>query len=308
MTQLSVIIPVFNEEQNLPILHQRLLNTCKKISVNFEIIYINDGSKDQSLSIIIDFVEANPQVFYINLSRNFGHQIAVSAGLDFANGDAVVIIDADLQDPPELIEELYATYKQGYQVVYAQRKSRKGESFLKKLTAKYFYLLLKGITQIEIPLNSGDFRLIDKCIVNHLKQMPEKQKFLRGQIAWIGFKQTAVLFEREKRLYGKTNYSYSMMFKLAWDAITGFSNLPLRLVTRIGFAIAILSFFIILFALYSHYVLDRTITGWTSIIISSTFIGGIQLFVFGIIGEYISRINVNVINRPLYIIETTNKN
>jgi glycosyltransferase involved in cell wall biosynthesis len=291
--ELSIVVPIFNEEKNIPILVNRLCKVCKKITSNFEIILVNDGSKDHSYKTMKELAKNNSNLYYINLSRNFGHQLAVTAGLEQSRGQAVVIIDADLQDPPELIYDMYEKYKSGYQVVYAKRNSRKGETFLKKITAHYFYKTLNKITKINIPVNTGDFRLIDRKIVDYLKKMPEQNKFLRGQIAWLGFKQTEVLFERDERLFGKTNYTYSKMIKFALDAITSFSNMPLQLL-------------IIIFALYSHFILERTITGWTSVIISSTFIGGVQLFVIGIIGEYLGRINNNVLNRPLYIIDETN--
>lgn len=304
--EISVVVPIYNEEKIIPELYSRLQKSVSQISNNYELIFINDGSKDYSLLELLKLSDQDSRVFYINFSRNFGHQIAVSAGLDTANGKAVVIIDGDLQDPPELIIDLYAKYKEGYEVVYAKRKSRKGESVFKKLTAKLFYRTLKRITDIDIPLDTGDFRLIDKKVVNYLNQMPEQNKFLRGQIAWLGFKQTEVLFNRDERKHGKTGYSIGKMLRFAMDGITSFSDKPLQLVTKIGFTISFVSFIIILYAIYSHFILDRTITGWTSLIISSMFIGGVQLISIGVIGEYISRINKNVMNRPLYIIESTN--
>ncbi len=269
----------------------------------YEIIFVNDGSSDHSLSIINTIAEQDQSVFFISFSRNFGHQIAVSAGLDSCTGDAVVIMDGDLQDPPELISELYEKYLEGYEVVYAQRSKREGEGFFKKITAKLFYRTLRAMTEIDIPVDTGDFRLIDKKVVEYLRQMPEQNKFLRGQIAWLGFRQTAVYFERAQRKYGTTSYSIGKMFRFAMDGITSFSNHPLRLVTGLGFFISFLSLVIILYALYSHYILDRTITGWTSLIISSMFIGGVQLISIGIIGTYIARINRNTLQRPLYIIQ-----
>lgn len=303
---ISVIIPIYNEEPIICELYSCLQKTVSQISENYELIFVNDGSRDLSLFELIKLSEQDPRVFYINFSRNFGHQIAVSAGLDTCRGKAVVIIDGDLQDPPELIADLYKKYKEGYDVVYAKRAERKGESFLKKTTAKLFYRILKRLTSIDIPLDTGDFRLIDKKIVNYLKQMPEQNKFLRGQIAWLGFKQTEVLFNRDKRKYGKTGYSVGKMLRFAIDGITSFSDIPLQLVTRLGFAISFISFVIIIYAVYSYFILNRTITGWTSLIISSMFIGGVQLISIGTIGEYVSRINKNVINRPLYIVEDTN--
>lgn len=303
---ISVIVPIYNEEQIISELYNRLQSTVSQISKSYELIFVNDGSKDQSLLELLKLSEQDPRVFYINFSRNFGHQIAVTAGLDASNGKAVVIIDGDLQDPPELITDLYAKYKEGYEVVYAKRKERKGETAFKKVTAKIFYRTLKRITAIEIPLDTGDFRLIDRKVVNYLNQMPEQNKFLRGQIAWLGFKQTEVLFNRDKRKYGKTGYSFGKMLRFAIDGITSFSDKPLQVVTKTGFAVFFVSFVIILYAIYSHFILDRTITGWTSLIISSMFIGGVQLISIGVIGEYIGRINKNVLKRPLYIVEKTN--
>ena len=303
---ISVIIPIYNEEQILQELYNRLHKTVSQISKNYELIFVNDGSKDYSSLELLKIAEHDPCVFYINFSRNFGHQIAVTAGIDASNGNAVVIIDGDLQDPPELIADLYKKYQEGYEVVYAKRGERKGESVFKKLSAKLFYRILKKITSIDIPLDTGDFRLIDKKIVHYLKQMPEQNKFLRGQIAWLGFKQTEVMFNRDERKYGKTGYSLGKMIHFAMDGITGFSDKPLKMVINLGFSISFFSFIIILYAMYSHFILDRTITGWTSLIISSMFIGGVQLISTGIIGEYINRINKNVLKRPLYIIEKTN--
>jgi len=306
MIELSVIIPVFNEQEIIPQLYNRLNAAVEPITPNYEFIFVNDGSKDATLFRLIELTENDKRVKFINFSRNFGHQIAVTAGLDYCKGNAVVIIDGDLQDPPELIPELYKKYKEGNEVVYAKRVKRKGESIFKLVTAKLFYRLLKRITSVDIPMDVGDFRLVDRKIVDYLKLMPEQNKFLRGQIAWLGFRQTYVDFERDSRTTGKTGYPLSKMIKFALDGITGFSNSPLRLVTNLGLIISFVAFMVILYALYSHYFLHQTITGWTSLIISSMFIGGIQLLSVGIIGEYISRINTNVRNRPLYIVEKTN--
>lgn len=303
---LSVVVPIYNEEKTIPELFRRLNESVLQITESFELIFVNDGSKDNSLGELIKLSETENRVFFINFSRNFGHQVAVTAGLNHAKGKAVVIIDGDLQDPPELIPELFAKYREGFQVVYAKRKKRDGESFFKKFTAKLFYRILKRITQIDIPVDTGDFRLIDRKVVDYLKQMPEQNIFLRGQIAWLGFNQTYVLFDRDKRKYGKTGYSFFKMLSFAMNGITGFSDQPLLFVGKMGLAISFVSFLIILYAIYSHFVLERTITGWTSLIVSSMFIGGVQLISIGIIGEYISRINKNVQNRPLYIVESTN--
>jgi len=303
---ISVVVPIYNESKILPELHQRLTDAVKQVSASYELIFVNDGSKDSSLFELMKLAEKDPNTFFINFSRNFGHQIAVTAGLDHTVGKAVVIIDGDLQDPPELIPEMYAKHKEGFEVVYARRMQREGETIFKKYTAKMFYLTLRKITSIDIPIDTGDFRLIDRKIVECLKQMPEKNKFLRGQIAWLGFNQTAVYFNRDKRKYGKTGYTLSKMMQFAMDGITSFSDKPLTMVTRMGFTISALSLLIIFYAIFSHFFLKQTITGWTSLIISSMFIGGVQLVSVGIIGEYISRINKNVLNRPLYIIQESN--
>ena len=304
--ELSIVVPIFNEEQNLPELHRRLSDAARAITPSYEIVFVNDGSHDESRSILHILSQRDEHVYYIHFSRNFGHQIAVTAGLDRCRGKSVVIIDGDLQDPPEVIPELYEKHKSGYDVVYARRSERKGETWFKRATAKLFYRILRRSTAIDIPLDTGDFRLIDRKVVDALKKMPEQNKFLRGQIAWLGFKQGEVLFSRDKRRYGKTGYPLSKMLRFAMDGITAFSDRPLKLVTAMGFAISFLSFAIIVYAMYSHFVLLRTITGWTSLIISSTFIGGVQLLSIGIIGEYISRMNKNILNRPLYVVESSN--
>lgn len=307
MTLLSIVLPVYNEAENLPILQSRLIKACKAITSNFEIIYVNDGSKDNSLEIIKQLANLSENVFYVNLSRNFGHQIAISAGLDIANGQAIVIMDADLQDPPELINELYSKYKEGFDVVYAQRMRRKGDPILKKIAAKFFYKILSNITSFNMPIDTGDFRLIDVKILDLLKKMPERQKYLRGQIAWLGFKQTAVLFERDKRLHGQSNYTYGSLIRLAWYGITGFSNVPLSVIIKIGLFLTLFSFSLILFALYGYFFSSSTIHVMPSVLLATMFLGGIQLLVTGIIAEYVSNINENVKNRPLYIVAETNK-
>jgi len=303
---LSVIIPIFNEQDNIIHLYNRLKTTIDKLELNYELIFVNDGSTDNSLFEILKLTESDNKVFYINFSRNFGHQFALTAGLKFCKGKATVIIDADLQDPPELISELYQKYQEGFEVVHAKRKSREGESILKKVCAKLFYRFLNSLTSFSIPLDTGDYRLIDKRVVSYLNVMTEQNKFLRGQIAWLGFKQTNVLFDRDRRKHGKTGYSFMKSMQLAIDAITSFSDKPLLRVSQLGVLISIISFLIILYALFSHFVLKETITGWTSLIISSMFIGGIQLLSVGVIGQYISRINKNATNRPLYIVDETN--
>ncbi len=306
LMQLSIIIPIFNEEGNIYNLTERLKKVVTEMNISYEFIFINDGSRDRSLELIKAMASTDPSIKYIDFSRNFGHQIAVTAGLDLAIGEAIVIIDADLQDPPELISDLYTKMKEGFEVVYARRKARKGESWMKRFTAKQFYRILASITSITIPVDTGDFRIMDKKVVDILKKMPEQNKFLRGQISWIGFRQTFVEYERDPRQSGETGYTYRKMLRFALDGITGFSNFPLKFATVAGFIVSGISFFVMIYALYARLVSKDYIPGWTSLILSIMFIGGIQLISIGIIGEYISRISHNVKNRPLYIVNDTN--
>lgn len=306
--ELSVIIPVFNEQDSIDELYKRLNDSILTLTDSYEYIFINDGSADNTLYKLIELCKKDSKVYYINFSRNFGHQIAVTAGLDNCSGNAVVIIDADLQDPPELIAELYKKYKEGYEVVYAKRAKRKGESWVKLITAKLFYRILERITTIKIPVDTGDFRILDKKLVEYLRLMPEQNKFLRGQIAWLGFRQTFIEYNRDERKYGKTGYPFKKMLRFAFDGITSFSDRPLSMVTQTGFFVFFLSLVAIVYSLLGHFVFRTTITGWTSLIISTVFFGGIQLISVGIIGLYISRMNKNINNRPLYIVENTNLN
>ena len=303
---ISVVIPIYNEEKNIPLLFERLKNALENTAQSFELIYVNDGSKDKSIAVIKGLAKDHSFVKFINFSRNFGHQIAVSAGLDLCKGSEVVIIDADGQDPPELIPELYKKLKEGYEIVYAKRKSRKGESALKLLTARWFYKILAKLTSIYIPMDTGDFRIIHRKVVDQINKMPEKQKFLRGQMAWVGFRQTFVEYDRDERMSGDTGYTFRKMFRLAMDGITSFSNFPLRVATISGFACAFIGFLLIICLKYSRYVLKDYEPGWSSLMITIVFIGGIQLIGIGIIGEYISRIYDNIRNRPLYIVDETN--
>ncbi len=304
--KLSVIIPIYNEEGNIPAIFERLNTVVSKMDVEPEFLFVNDGSRDNSIALIKALAAKNTFVKYIDFSRNFGHQVAVSAGLDKASGDAIVIIDADLQDPPELIIEMFNKMQNGFDVVYAKRRARKGESFLKKFTARSFYRLLSSITSISIPVDTGDFRIMSKQVADIVKSMPEKEKFLRGQISWVGFEQTFVEYDRDERQAGETGYTYSKMIRFSLDGITSFSNFPLKFATGAGFVVSGFSFLMILYALYSRYILKVYEPGWTSLMLAITFIGGIQLISIGIIGEYISRMSANIRNRPLYIIKNTN--
>lgn len=308
MKDLSIIIPIYNEEGNIEVLYNRLKQVIDSLNVSAEFVFVNDGSRDHSLQLIKTLAFRVADVRYIDFSRNFGHQVAVSAGLDHCTGKAVIIIDADLQDPPELILELYKKWKEGFEVVYAKRRSREGENFLKKWTAKTFYRILKRVTSIKIPLDTGDFRIMDRKVVDVLKQMPEQQKFLRGQISWIGFNQTFVEYDRDARYAGKTGYTYKKMMRFALDGITSFSNLPLKFATIAGFLVSGITFIVSIYALYARFISRDYVPGWTSLMLAILFIGGVQLISIGIIGEYISRLSANVRNRPLYIIRDTNLN
>ncbi|MFN8154594.1 MAG: glycosyltransferase family 2 protein [Bacteroidia bacterium] len=305
---ISIIIPIYNEEKNIQPLYDRVKKVASDISPSHELVFINDGSRDQSLALIRELAKKDTAVRYINFSRNFGHQIAVTAGLEGCKGQQIVIIDADLQDPPELIFEMRKKLAEGFEVVYARRKKRQGETFLKKYTAKMFYRTLAKITSVNIPLDTGDFRIMDRKIVDVLKQMPEQQKFLRGQIAWAGFRQTYIEYDRDQRQAGETGYTYKKMIRFALDGITGFSNLPLKFATIAGFIVSGVTFLISLYALYARFISKDYVPGWTSLILAILFIGGVQLISIGIIGEYISRLSANVRKRPLYIIEDSNLN
>ena len=302
---LSVIIPIYNEEMNLVPMNNRIIAALSPLGIPYEIVYVNDGSKDNSLPIIMGLSEENASVKYIDFSRNFGHQIAISAGLEHAMGERIVIMDGDGQDPPELIPELLKKSLEGFEVVYAKRKKRKGESFLKKLTAKLFYRFLANITQIEIPLDTGDFRLIHRKVQKVLLNMPEQHKYLRGQIAWIGFNSTFVEYDREERMGGNTKFTYGKMMRFATDGISGFSNWPLKVATMLGFAVSGIAFMLIIYSLYQKF-FGFTEVGWTSLHISVLFLGGVQLLGIGILGEYLGRVSENVKNRPTYIVKNSN--
>ncbi|MBU6119725.1 glycosyltransferase family 2 protein [Hymenobacter siberiensis] len=306
---LSVIIPIYNEESNIAELYRRLQGVLDGMSLpgGYELIFVNDGSHDQSLTMLKALAAQDERVRYFDFSRNFGHQIAVSAGLDHARGEAISIIDADLQDPPELIVDLYAKLQQGYDVVYAKRRSRQGESYAKKLTAKLFYRILARITRVSIPVDTGDFRIISRRIVLTLRQMPEQHKFLRGQIAWVGFRQTFVEYDRAERAGGETGYTYRKMLSFALDGITSFSDAPLKAATVMGFTVSGVAFLLMLYTLYARLVRHDYEPGWASLMMSILFLGGVQLIAVGVIGEYMARLSANVRQRPLYIIAESNQ-
>lgn len=303
--QLSVIIPMLNEEAIAAKTYARLSEVLQGIS--HELIFIDDGSTDKTCEVLQACIQDSPGPEGANrilsFSRNFGHQAAFSAGLDEAQGDCTVIIDGDLQDPPELILEMIEQWKAGYQVVYAQRRKREGETFFKLLSAKIFYRLLDSLTSINIPTDTGDYRLMDRKVVEHLKQLPERSRFLRGLVCWVGFRHTGVLYDRSERELGETKYPIKKMFGLARDGITSFSTLPLTLATYLGVVVSIIGGLLGLWAIIEKiWFPETTIQGWSSLLIVIVFMGGIQLITIGIVGEYIGRIYEEVKGRPLYII------
>ena len=300
---LSIIIPCFNEEEVISETFKRILKIASEITyLDIEIIFVDDGSKDLTPVLLQNFVNKKNFVKAIFLSRNFGHQIAVTAGLDSSKGDAVVIIDADLQDPPEVIHEMILEWEKGYDVVYGKRIDRKGESIFKKLTAKMFYRVLNMLSDVYIPLDTGDFRLISKNVVQNLKQMPEKDRFLRGMISWVGFRQTAIKYHRDKRFAGVSKYPLRKMLRFASDGILSFSTKPLQISIGLGMVSSFLSLLVICYALFLRIFTNIWVEGWTALMIAVLFIGGIQLLCIGILGNYIGRIYDESKNRPLYLV------
>lgn len=306
MKKISVVIPMYYEEEVVDICYKRVVNNLKKLSdkYNYEIIFINDGSKDSTLEILKKIASNDDNVKIISFSRNFGHQAAVTAGIRNVTGDAVIIMDADLQDPPELFEGMIEKWEEGYEVVYGKRKTREGESIFKLLTARMFYNTLNKLSEIEIPKDTGDFRLVDRKVIDVIATLPEHNKFLRGLFSWVGFNQYAYEYNRVNRVAGKTKYPFKKMFKLATDGILSFSAKPLKIVGAIGIFSVIVSIMILIYSIVSYmFKLNSLTPGWTSIMCTMTFIGGIILISLWMIGEYIARIYEESLGRPEYIID-----
>jgi dolichol-phosphate mannosyltransferase len=297
----SIVAPVFNEEETLPNFYERIVVVMDALNEPFELLLVNDGSRDSSFQIMKNLHKQDPRVHVIDFSRNFGHQIAISAGLDYAQGQAVIIIDSDLQDPPEVIPRLIERWKNGAEVVYAQRAKRVGETKFKLVTASLFYRLIRSITSVDIPRDVGDFRLMDRRVVDALVSMREHHRFMRGLSAWVGFRQEAVLYNRQERFAGKTKYPLKRMIHFSLDAITSFSHLPLQLATTFGFVLASISLVGIIVAAFLR-IFVGAIVGQASTLILVLFLGGVQLIFLGIIGEYLGRIYDEVRARPLYIV------
>jgi dolichol-phosphate mannosyltransferase len=298
----SVVVPMFNEEESLPVLYQRIVEVMDQTGESWEFVMVDDGSSDRTTDLMRELAGKDKRVRPVIFARNFGQQSAVKAGLDFTRGDAVVVIDADLQDPPEVILQLIEKWREGYEVVYAQRTVREGETFFKKLTARMFYRIIQRITDINLPLDTGFFRLLDRRVVDELNKLTEHHRFFRGISIWVGYKQVAVPYKREARFAGETKYPFRKMLQLAMTAITGFSFFPLQAATYLGFISSGIAIVVIPIVIVMRLMGNQAFLGQASTLIAVLFLGGVQLIFLGILGEYIGRIYDEVRNRPLYIV------
>ena len=300
---LSIVSPVYNEAENLDEFYSRVINATDNLNLEIEIIYINDGSQDSTIDIITKQRQIDNRITIIDLSRNFGKEIALTAGLDYSSGDAVIVIDADLQDPPELIPKLVEKWREGYDVVNAKRIKRKGESLLKKVMSYIYYRLLFYLSDINVPRDTGDFRLLNKNALDALLKLREKHRYMKGLFVWVGFKQKEIEYEREARFKGKTKWGFFSLFNLAFDGLTSFSIMPLLLASTIGLLAALIGFFYGAVIVFKTLFFHEPVAGFTSLVVLITFFGGIQLLSIGIIGEYIGRIFNETKNRPLYVVK-----
>jgi glycosyltransferase involved in cell wall biosynthesis len=300
---LSVVVPAFNEAEVLPEFHRRLSEALNGLALDSEIIYVNDGSTDATAVILRALQNDDARVAVVDLSRNFGKEIAMTAGLDHASGDAVVIIDADLQDPPELIPELVRHWREGYDDVYARRVSRDGESFIKRTTAHLFYRLLRTLSKVDIPPDTGDFRLLSRRAVDSLTQLKEQHRFMKGLFNWVGFERKEVLYRREPRGAGNSKWNYWRLWNFALEGITSHTTAPLRLASYLGFVVALLAFVYALYMVYDVLVHGNPVAGYPSLIVTMLFLGGVQLITLGVIGEYLGRIFDESKRRPLYVVK-----
>jgi len=300
---LSVVAPMYNEEENIDVFLSRLIPILKKVTPDYNIICINDGSTDNTLEKLIENHKRNSTIEIINLSRNFGKEMALTAGLDYSQGDIVIPIDSDLQDPPELIEEMVNKWKEGFDVVYATRRIRHGENWFKKNTAAFFYKIINTVSEIPIPENTGDFRLMDKRVVVAIRQLPEEARFMKGIFSWVGFKQTAIMYDRQPRFSGKTSWNYWKLWNFSLDGFTSFSHLPIRVWSYIGITISLFSLiYAVTLVTYVIFVKGIDVPGYASLMVVTLFLGGIILISLGVLGEYIGRIFNEVKKRPLYLI------
>lgn len=300
----SIVVPCYNEEEVLPATHKRLQSMMDSApSYAFEIIFVDDGSADRTLEILRSYAQGDARMRVLTFARNFGHQIAVTAGIDAASGDCVALIDADLQDPPEVILEMLEKWEEGYDVIYGVRKSRPGETAFKRASAKAFYRVLNRLSSVDIPLDTGDFRLMSRPVVDVLKSMPEKHRFVRGMVAWSGFRQTALPYERDVRQAGVSKYPLRKMLKFASDGIISFSSTPLKLATNLGLIASGLAVLGVVYVLFLRIFTSIWVEGWTALMIAVLFMGGVQLISLGVIGEYVGRIYEESKDRPLYILK-----
>ena len=307
MKKISVVIPAYNEEESLPMLYDRMKKLMENMeNYEFEILFVNDGSKDKTINIIKQLRAEDKRICYVDFSRNFGKEIAMIAGLDYATGDCVIFMDADLQDPPELIPELVKYWEEGYDDVYAKRKSRKGETWLKKFTSKMYYKVLQHLTRVEIQKDTGDFRLLDRRCVNALRKLRESQRNTKSMFSWIGYKKKEVLYDRDPRIAGKTKWNYIKLVDLAIDGITSFTTSPLRLSTFIAIPTFIVLFVYFVYVIVICFVVHEAIQAFQAIILLILFFSGIQILLFGIVGEYLGRIFNETKNRPLYLVNEYN--
>jgi dolichol-phosphate mannosyltransferase len=298
----TIIVPVYNEEAVIAACHERLTQVMSAVQGTYELLFVNDGSHDKSILILKEIASSDKHVQVVDFSRNFGHQIAISAGFASARGKAIVVIDADLQDPPEVIPDMIAKWKEGYEVVYGKRAKREGESAFKKATSKLYYRLLSSITDVTIPVDVGDFRLIDRKVCDALNQLKEKHRYVRGLISWLGFKQTEVTFTRAPRFAGSTKYPLKKMISFAMDGIISFSSKPLKLATVPGVVMSLCGFIYFLVIIFQKIFLHTTVVGWASTMCAILFLNGYTLIVLGIIGEYLGRLFDEAKGRPLYVI------
>ena len=300
---ISLVVPVYNESEVLSTFYDRATRTLAGMEgFDYEIVFVDDGSRDDSYQQLSKYAESDPRVRVLKFSRNFGHQIAITAGLDYARGDCVVVIDADLQDPPEVIKVMTAKWREGFDVVYGVRSEREGEGAMKLITASAFYRVLDRLTSIKIPADVGDFRLMSRRAVDQLNKLREKDRFVRGLVSWIGFNQTGIVYSRDKRYAGETKYPYHKMIKFAFDGITSFSSAPLKLATWSGYGASLLAF-LYLISVFVQKLLGYTVQGWATIMVALLFMGGVQLVCIGILGEYLGRIFNEVKPRPMYVVE-----
>ncbi len=299
LLRVSVVVPVYNEQETLPELARRLADALTPY--DYEVIFVDDGSRDATLPMLLTFHTANPRMKALSFSRNFGHQVAISAGIEHAAGDAVILMDGDLQDPPEVLPRFIDKWREGFEVVYAVRRRRK-ESLPKRMAYAAFYRILRKVSYLNIPLDSGDFCLMDRKVVDVLRALPERTRFVRGLRTWAGYRQTGLAYERDRRYAGKPKYPFAKLLKLAYDGIVAFSDVPLRLAIYLGLGSAVAAFLGVLFVIYEKITNNVPVVGWTSTIVILLFLGGLILTTLGIIGEYISRIYEEVKHRPLYVV------